>query len=173
MELIFVHQLSANQREQFRAILQNPRVYMWLRNGARYTEREVGELITFSREDARKAWHKRDYFYWAIIVDLRVVGMIGLHPALPEAKRALGRDCLQVTYALNPTEQGRGYATQALRMLCTLLGQVARSIVSIVRVDNFGSMRVMRRVSDLFTERERTLKKNGVEYKLFEFVMSF
>jgi RimJ/RimL family protein N-acetyltransferase len=171
MELLFIHQLETNQVATLRNILQNPRVYMWLRNGAIYSDKDIANLITYSQQDAKKMWNKRDYFYWAIIVNARVVGLIGLHPALHEATRSLGRECLQITYAIDPNEQGKGYATQAMRMLCNnndLINLTRRCIISIVRVDNFGSLRVMRHIANLFNECKLKIKKNRVEYVLFE-----
>lgn len=172
INLLFIHQLNAQQSSVLRATLQDPRVYMWLRNGSPYTNKEINELIAYSRNDASEKWNKREYFYWGILSGARLVGMIGLHPALPDARRIFGRDCLQITYALNPNEQGKGYATRAIRALCAydLRLLTSRCIIAIIRNDNFGSLKVMKHVADLFREHQQTIKKSNIEYRLFELV---
>lgn len=156
----FIHELSEAEYVDLYRIMSNPEITKWLSDGRPWTPAKMLALREFSAKDFTRAWRSRDYFYWAILAprasadegsEARVVGIIGIHPALP----AVG-DGLQIMFAIKDSERGHHYAARAVRDIMALekIRTDKRAIFATVRADNAPSLRTIE-ASGEFRETSR------------------
>jgi [ribosomal protein S5]-alanine N-acetyltransferase len=122
--------------------LNNIKISKWLFLPADpYTEEDAKKWLKFCKESDEK----KDNFLFAIEVDDEFVGGIGLHKKMEH--------CFEVGYWIAEKHWGKGYATEALKVITDL----ALNELKIDRIQAF--------VFDGNTASEKVLEKCGYEYE--------
>lgn len=157
MRFIPFDSLSDAQCEEIAHIMTDPDVAQNMGGGARlWTRERIFNMRNFARSDARA--DSRNYFYWAILPSRaqHIIGICGFHPAIPQMIAYFENDHfsksanpLQIMYAIDRDEWGKGYATRAIRGICAQPGIRGRQIWGLIFADNHASIRAIQK-SEMF-----------------------
>lgn len=144
-----IHLLNSNQYGELAHIMSDESVARNIGGRHTWTMDRIMELREFSARDADDDPNGRNYFYWVILVDSRVIGVVGFHPILGDVGK---KGDLQIMYAIDRNSRGKGYATRAINSIMTAQKDIVaktRTIWAIIRADNVSSIAALTR-SDMF-----------------------
>lgn len=156
----FVHQLSESEYIELYHLVSDQQTMKWIGDGRPWTIQKLLEMRNFSAKDYAEPWKERNYFYWAILSDVsasaHVVGLIGLHPAIPPLKG------LQIMYAIAPQYRGKGRAATAIQDIMSMpeVRKDSRPYWAIIRPDNKPSLKAVEK-SGCF---ERNVDRPTIEF---------
>lgn len=137
--------LSAKHFSELLPIVQDPEVMRWVKDGRVWDATKLRNLIQYSEEDTLLEWTQRKYYYWAIMLNNRVIGLIGIHAQ--NYDRSF-RNYLFLTILVGKEWQRKGYASKAVQTAFTLIPK--QTIFADVRSDNVASANLLLSVD--FTE---------------------
>lgn len=158
----FVHELDAAQYADLCKIMIQPETSQWLSDGRPWTPQRMLELRNWSAQDCAKDSAERRYFYWGILRDSTVVGIVGLHPVMP----AISKRGLQIMYAIAPEERGKGIAPNAIRLATNHTSiHDSRALYAVIREDNVASMRAIQK-SEMYVWTKK-MQIDGRTYIVF------
>ena len=140
--------LSLSYEAQLLPIVSNPYVMRNIGTGEVWSSDKLNQLISYSETDEKLNPFMRGYFYYVILLNQRVIGLVGLHhqnydPSL--------KNRFFLTYFLSPEFQGKGWGTEAVRLAIASLRNKDKnplifSIYSDVLTTNIPAQRSMERL---------------------------
>ena len=151
----FIHELSATEFAKLVTIIEDYDSMKWLSSGhARdgWSRARLEELREYSRTDSRPSFRTltRKYYFWAILVEGAVAGMIGIHPVPMTVTNAILRHDggigipirSQFMFVIARGYRGRGVASRAL----TEMSREHPHVCVVIRADNMAAIRSMMNV---------------------------
>ena len=182
-EYVFIHELTQPMYMELYALLHDPETSKWLGDGSPWNDDDVVKLCQFSASDRTKPWSAREYFYWAIVSEHHVIGIIGIHPAparmvssgqgssstnaTPKAQRAL-----QLMFAIAPEKRGQSRASRAVSDILAdpRVRDDPRALYAIARLDNAPSLRTLEKIAlkGLMRKEPRDIIIKRVHYAVFK-----
>jgi RimJ/RimL family protein N-acetyltransferase len=179
---VFIHELTDDEFERLVVITTDHDSMQWLSAGAagEWSRERMMELRDWSARDANMPTSgRRSYYFWAITIDGRVAGMVGIHPVpkgsfvqrarseRPASSRERYTRCRgQIMFVVAREYRGQGIAAQAARDIMPQYHACA-----IIRADNTVALRTMRKVQvarEIVPTDGRPMRIRARDYVIFE-----
>lgn len=154
-ERLVLRRSQPRDAEAISAYRSDPEVHRhqgWARTDPDHVRQEIEEMLR--RTPGEPGWVQ---FTLETLSDTRLVGDVGLSPRVDEP------GVVMVGYTIAPTEQGRGYATEAMQALVTYaLDDLGADLVrAYADAENVASVRVAEKVGLAVVERFEATDEDG------------
>lgn len=129
LNLIPLHQITEKQAKELATYGSDKNIYSFLGSGYPWDLSRIKILMKNSAEDSVSGKTKQTYFHWLIEHNGETIGYIGLHPIGQDLLQEFegtneialankNATSLQIRVFIGKKHQGKGYASQAIKLLC-------------------------------------------------------
>ena len=157
-----LNKIKTTDFEELHKITSDKEVMKYIADGKVWTNNKTKKFLKYSIEEQNNNNNNksRTSFFYKITLNKKLIGIIGIHKYKKEKDYSL-------RYFLNTENQGKGYGTQALKLILHKIKKIRKDINKVfsqVLFGNIGSEISCKKVGFIF---QKNIKRSGKKYKQF------